>query len=250
MSNTPAPTPTAPSTTPPSASGGSAPRQRQARGVSPEFQDFAQQQAQYITAVAGNPNLFIYTGQDLVDRQGVVRRKAYDPSEAYSVLAGLGDQRKAYLNRLYQLGVYGRQKPSASGLEDKDINAMADLLLASNSYGYTFDVALELASAEMGKKTSGTGGRRFRPTPKQDLQTVFQNVSQQVLGRNLSSQEAQRFVKAYQGMERTEAYGGTRAASADVVAEQMVGEIAPEETAAVGALTLASAFDDFVKGLA
>lgn len=209
---------------------------------------FASEQAQYITSITDNQNMFVYTGPDLVDRAGIVQRKRYEPTEAYAELVRLGPSRGALLNRLYALGVYGNAKPSQSGLEDKDLNAMAQLLDAANEYGRTYDVALELATVEMGKKRTG-GGVRFRPTPKQDLRTVFKNVSQQVLGRDMSDAEADRFVRSYQAAERREAYGGERAPDIEVMAQETIQEVAPEETAAMGALGLASAFDDFVKGL-
>lgn len=247
MSNVPAPTP--PSSEPPAGTGSAVP-QRRARGVAPGFGDaatFASQQQAFITAVADNPNMFIYTGPNLVDRAGIVSRAQYDRTEAYAELAKLGGFRGALLNRLYALGVYGNAKPSRSGLEDKDINAMAQLLDAANAYGRTYDVALDLAQIEFGKQR--TGGVRFRPTPKQDLRQVFRNVSSQVLGREMSDAEAEKFVRAYQQMERTEAYGGSRAPDVQLVAQEQIEQAVPEESAAVGALQLATAFDDFVKGM-
>lgn len=247
MSNVPAPPP--PSSEPPVGGSTNIP-QRRAMGVGPGVGDaatFAAQQGAFITAVGDNPNMFIYSGPNLVDRNGVVSRNPYDRSEAYAELSKLGGFRGAILNRLYSLGAYGKMKPSQSGLEDRDINAMAELLATANAYGREWDVALDLAQIEFGKQR--TSGVRFRPTPKQDLRQVFRNVSSQVLGREMSDAEAEKFVRAYQQMERTEAYGGSRAPNAQLVAQEQVEQAVPEEAAAVGALQLATAFDDFVKGM-
>lgn len=245
----PQPTPTPPPPEPPTGTGSTLP-QRRATGVSPSLGEpamFAQQQQPFITAVADNPNMFIYTGQNLVDRNGVVSRAPYERTEAYAELSKLGGFRGAILNSLYSLGVYGKMKPSQTGLEERDIAAMATLLDVANQYGREWDVALDLARVEFGKQR--TGGARFRPTPKQDLRQVFRNVSSQVLGREMSDAEADKFVRAYQQLERVEASGGAEAPDVQVAAQQQIEQQAPEETAAMGALSLATVFDKFVKGI-
>ena len=250
MSN--AQNPTQPSPTPPPDGGTDRTPQRRAvsvaRTLAPVTEADVETQKQFITAVADNPNMFIYTGPNLVDRNGMVSRNPYDRSEAYAELSKLGGFRGGILNRLYSLGAYGKMKPSQSGLEDRDINAMAELLATANAYGREWDVALDLAQIEFGKQRT-SGGVRFRPTPKQDLRQVFRNVSSQVLGREMSDVEAEKFVRAYQQMERTEAYGGSRAPDVQLVAQEQIEGAVPEEASAVGALQLASAFDDFVKGM-
>lgn len=191
-----------------------------------------------------------YVGQNLVDRTGVISRGQYSDDEAYNELAKLPpSNRRLVLKKLEALGIYGRSKPSATGLAGRDLSAMAEALRTANAYGVTVDVALSLMAADPNiRQTVPT--RSVRTTAKQDLRQVFKQAAGSILGRQLSDSEVDKFVRSYQGMEVTEGMGGATAPSAAVAAQEAVTAAAPEEAAAMGALRLAELMDRRIKELA
>lgn len=233
---------TAPPAVMPSGTGGMSPsvklQPRKVTNVSPEFKaaptDF-DAQGQYI-------------GQGLVDKNGNIVRGQYG-SEAYSELAKFKsvDERKNFLNRLYQVGLYQGSKPTPSGFGAKDISVMQDALDWANWRGYTIDVAATMMAQELG--TVASGGNRVRTTPKEDLRAVFKQAAGSVLGRQLSDAEVEKFVRSYNQKEMNEAAGGAFAPSATVAAQEAVMAAAPDEAKAMGALSLADIFDKTIKGL-
>jgi hypothetical protein len=192
---------------------------------------------------------FQYTGQGLVNSRGILARGQYSESEAYAELARLSTaDRRAYLNRLQAVGAYGNSSPSRTGFNSTDFSAMREAMLYANHKGVTLDVALTMMSAELGT-SGGMGGQRIRTTPKQDLQAVFRQVSGQILGRRLSDSEVEKFVKAYNQKEISEAYGGEAAPQADVAAMAQIESAVPEEAGAVGMLKLSNVIDSAIKEL-
>ena len=187
-------------------------------------------------------------GQGLVDKKGNLVR-SQSGNEAYAQLAQFEsvDKRKNFLNRLYQVGLYQGSKPSPSGFASKDLAAMQDALDWANWRGYTIDVAATMMATELG--TVASGGNRVRTTAKEDLRSVFKQTASSVLGRQLSDSEIEKFVKSYNQKEVADAMGGAAAPSAQVAAEQAATAAAPDEAAAMGALTLTNIFDDMIKGL-
>lgn len=199
-----------------------------------------------------------YTGQKLVDKSGTIRRDQYalNDQEAYGALISefqTPSQRRAFLTQLQALGVYGNSKPSITGTQTKDFNAVQQAMMYANEKGVTLDVAVQMMAADPNIrgaiKAAGVSGRTFRPTPKEDLRSVFKQVAGSVLGRQLSDAEVERFVKSYTGMERTEFAGGAQAPTASVAAEQAVVAAAPEEAVAVGMSKLAEIMDQKIKAL-
>lgn len=191
---------------------------------------------------------FFYTGQNLVDKDGMVTRGQYQESEAYSELAAMTPSaRQQFLNRLYGVGIYGNSKPTRTGFSSQDLSAMREALLYANSKGVTIDVAASLLATEVGKVSTGAG--YVRTTASQDLREVFRQTASQMLGRRLSDAEAEKFVKAYQAMEVTEANKGATAPAATTAAKQAVRRVAGPEADAMGALTLANIIDSAIKGL-
>jgi O-phosphoseryl-tRNA(Cys) synthetase len=93
-------------------------------------------------------------------------------------------------------------------------------------------------------------GRTIRTTAKQDIRSVFQDTTQKILGRNVSADEIEKFVRAYERMEISEATGGVRAPNIGVAAEQQVQQQFGPEAEAVGALGLFDILDKKIKGLA
>jgi hypothetical protein len=193
-------------------------------------------------------NEFIYTGQNLVNSQGVLIRGQYGEDEAYSELAKLSlAERRSFQNLLYSVGAYGNSKPSRSGFNSADFSAMREAMLYANSKGVTLDVAVNMMASELG--TGGGGGARIRTTPKQDLQAVFRQVSGQILGRRLSDAEVNKFVKAYNRQELAEAAGGAPTPSVETAAMQAVQAASPGEASAMGALRLTNVIDSAIKEL-
>lgn len=189
-----------------------------------------------------------YVGTNLVNADGVIARGQYSDSEAYTEIAKLNPtERRNFLNTLQRFGVYGSSRPSTTGFSSQDFSAVREAMLYANAKGVTLDVALSLLATEA--KPVGGGGARIRTTPKEDLRAVFRQVSSQTLGRRLSDTEVEKFVKAYNRMEVSEATGGEAAPSAQVAAMEAVEAGNPDEAAAMGALQLTNIIDQAIKGL-
>ena len=195
------------------------------------------------------PTSFGYIGQSLVDSRGIITRGQYDPSkEAYSELAKMDlAERQAFLNSLAARGLYGSSKPSPTGFDSKDFSAMADFLRFANVQGVTADVAYS-EFLTMFKATGG--GKRIRTTAKQDIRSIFKTVSGVTLGRQLPPDVIERFVKAFEGLEITEATGGPKAPSIANAAEAQIEQQYGAEAASVGMLSLFDILDKSIKGLA
>jgi hypothetical protein len=220
--------------------------QRRVKGVS---QTLGQPNQKDILPSTTSGNEFIYVGQNLVNSQGILIRGQYTEDEAYSELAKLPlAERRAFQNLLYSVGAYGNSKPSRSGFNSADFSAMREAMLYANAKGVTLDVARAMMASELGGVGAG-GGQRIRTTPKQDLQAVFRQASGQILGRRLSDAEVEKFVKAYNRMEVTDAMGGAAAPSVQTAATQAVEAAAPDEAAAMGALQLTNIIDSAIKEL-
>lgn len=196
------------------------------------------------------PSSFGYIGQNLVNNQGIISRGQYNvDEEAYNELVELGSfaERKAVLESLRQRGLYGSGKVSATGLDSGDISAMKELLRFANSQGVTVDVALNQVLTQFSPSGSG---RAIRTTAKQDIRKVFRDSVRTMLGRDVSDAEVNRFVKAYEGMEITEAKGGVKAPTLASAAEAQVEQQYGAEAGAVGMLSLFDILDQKIKGLA
>ena len=218
---------------------------RTVKGVS---QTLGQPNQRDILPSTTSGNEFIYVGQNLVNSKGILVRGQYTEDEAYSELAKLPlAERRALQNLLYSVGAYGSSKPSRSGFNSADFSAMREAMLYANSKGVTLDVATAMMASEIGGVAGG--GQRIRTTPKQDLQAVFRQASGQILGRRLSDAEVEKFVKAYNRMEVTDAMGGAAAPSVQTAATQAVEAAAPDEAAAMGALQLTNIIDSAIKEL-
>lgn len=198
--------------------------------------------------IAG-PTSFGYVGQNLVDSRGIITRGQYDPSkEAYSELAKMDlAERQAFLNSLAARGLYGSGKPSPTGFDSKDFSAMGDFLRFANSQGVTSDVAYSQFLTTF--KATG-GGKRIRTTAKEDIRAVFKDATRKMLGRDVTNDEIEKFVRAYEGKEITEGQGGVQAPSLQTAAEMQVEQQYGAEAGAVGMLSLFDILDKSIKGLA
>ena len=193
-----------------------------------------------------------YIGQQLVNKSGAIARGQYDPdSEAVSELSRLSTTDRTDLqNKLASIGLYGKngRASGGTGFDSTDLSVMREFLNYSNSKGLTIDAALPTLLSEV-KPVVGTG-RVIRTTAKQNIRSVLQETTQKILGRSLSPNEIEKFVKTYERMEITEATGGVRAPNLAVAAEQQVQQQFGPEAQAVGALGLFDILDRKIKGQA
>lgn len=192
-----------------------------------------------------------YTGQNLVNKDGVLVRGQYSEDEAFSEIAQFGTpaERLAVLNRLAALGLYGNSRPSSTGTMARDISAVKNAMLYANAEGVTLDVALNLMAADPNIKAKVAGGARVRTTAKQDLRQVFKQAAGSVLGRQLSDAEVEKFVRSYNAMEVSEAMGGAAVPTAQTAALEAVEASNPEEAGAMKMLGYADVIDQLMKGL-
>lgn len=193
-----------------------------------------------------------YIGQQLVGKSGTIERGQYDAdSEAVSELSKMtAAQRIDFQNKLSARGLYGKngRPQGGTGFDSTDISVMREFLNYSNSQGLTREVALSRFLTEI--QPSVGMGRTIRTTAKQDIRSVFQDTTQKILGRNVSPDEIEKFVKAYERMEISEATGGVRAPNINVAAEQQVQQQFGPEAEAVQALGFLDILDKKIKGLA
>jgi hypothetical protein len=194
----------------------------------------------------------IFQGQKLLNKSGVLERGLYDPDkEAVSELSRLSTTDRTDLqNKLASLGLYGKngRASGGTGFDSTDLSVMREFLNYANSKGLTVDAALPTLLSEV-KPVVGTG-RVIRTTAKQNIRSVLQETTQKILGRSLSPNEIEKFVKTYERMEITEATGGVRAPNLAVAAEQQVQQRFGPEAQAVGALGLFDILDRKIKGQA
>ena len=268
MSNTPTPDPNIPSSTPPDAlssgtKGLASDVQLPKRMVKGAAEGVTIDEADIIAAPKPSTNeitsarareitgssSFGYIGQNLVNSDGIAVRGQYDPSnEAYSELARMPvAERLSFLNSLKSRGLYGSSSPSTTGFDSKDLTAMGEFLRFANAQGVTSDVA---HSQLLTMFPSVGGGRAIRTTAKADIRSVFKNTTRQLLGRDLSPEEIEKFVRAYEGKEITEATGGVKAPSLSVAAEEAVQQQYGGEAQAMGMANLMDILDKKIKGLA
>jgi hypothetical protein len=196
------------------------------------------------------PTSFGYVGQNLVNSDGTITRGQYDPSgEAYSELARMTDVsvRLSFLNSLKARGLYGSSRVSTTGFDSADLSAMGQFLRFANSQGVVAEVA---HSQLLTMFPAQGGGRAIRTTAKTDIRAVFKNTTRQLLGRDLSPTEIEKFVKAYEGKEISEGSGGVKAPTLSNAAEEAVQQQYGDEAQAMGMANLMDILDKKIKGLA
>lgn len=130
------------------------------------------------------------------------------------ILGSLDDiERNKVTNLLYTRGWYGNQKPQG-GFGDNDREAMKALLYYSNVKGRTWtEVVNTLEKAPFVIAGSGAAPSY---SSKEDLSVIADKTALSTIGRKLTPEERDRFVKSYQGVQRADRPGGQQAPSADV----------------------------------
>ncbi len=192
-----------------------------------------------------------YIGQELVNKSGAIERGQYQEDEAESILARMTKaDRDIFQNALASRGLYGKNgRPlGGTGRGTEDISVTKEFIRYANGEGLTIEAALDKFLAET--KPYVAPRKVIRTTAKQDIRSVLQKTTQEILGRSLSPNEIEKFVKTYERMEITEAMGGVKAPRLDVAAEQQVQQQFGPEAQAVGALGLFDILDRKIKGQA
>jgi hypothetical protein len=195
---------------------------------------------------------FGYRGSGLVDKNGVVTRGQYDvDKEVEDIMAGVGDAevRLTYARYFASRGLYGEKgKPSQSGLDGKDIAAWKDFIRYANFNGLTVDAALPKFLAEF--KPTIPQPTRIRTTPRENTRAVFQESVSRILGRAVPASAIEKFVRAYEQSEISEARGGAAAPSLQVAAEQSIQQQFGDVAQANSTLQLMDVLSNKLKGLA
>lgn len=220
-----------------------APRQTGYTGVSEGYmpKDNLPIKSQYVgVSGAGVAKIPAYTTSisGIVTPEGTVQNFYELNTAPGEILGGLDDiERNRVTNLLYTRGWYGNQKPQG-GFGDNDREAMKALLYYSNVKGRTWTEVVN--TLEKAPFVVGGGGAAPSYSSKEDLATIADKTALSTIGRKLSPQERDRFVKSYQGVQRSDTAGGEQAPSADVFFQNRIQRQYGAETDAYKYLTAVS----------
>lgn len=173
-------------------------------------------------AQSGAMSKLLYYGQNLVNEKGQIERKPYDaPKEAYAELAKLNPTDRAALQtELYQRNFYrGKTRPSSTGFNPADIEAMKDLLLTSNEYGYNWKTSLNFIRQEYPASGSGSRG-----PSKMDTRKSLDEKAIEALGRKFTDAEVESLIAQVQQRSAAGESGSLSTISENVVAGAATGE--------------------------
>ena len=194
-----------------------------------------------------------YSGPKLVDEKGNIDRDAYGGSseklysEAYQFLASISDvaERRAFLNDLYDRGLYGSSKPSKSMFDSADREAVGYYLLAMDRYGTTAKAGLGLFRQEYPGGQAG-GGVRVKVTAREDVEKVLREESLKLLGRAMTPAEVRQAVQFVQGQQVERATAKMDIPSLGTQAELAVQQGRGTEVAVQGAARVAQVLERLI----
>lgn len=194
-----------------------------------------------------------YSGPKLVDENGNIDRDAYGGSseklsnESYQFLASISDpaERRAFLNDLYDRGLYGSSKPSKSMFDSVDREAVGYYLLAMDRYGTTAKAGLGLFRQEYPGGQAG-GGVRVKVTAREDVEKVLREESLKLLGRAMTPAEVRQAVQFVQGQQVQRATAGMDVPSLGTQAELAVQQGRGTEVAVQGAARVAQVLERLI----
>ena len=194
-----------------------------------------------------------YSGPKLVDENGNIDRDAYGGSseklsnESYQFLASIQDpaERRAFLNDLYDRGLYGSSKPSKSMFDSVDREAVGYYLLAMDRYGTTAKAGLGLFRQEYPGGQTG-GGVRVKVTAREDVEKVLREESLKLLGRAMTPAEVRQAVQFVQGQQVQRATAGMDVPSLGTQAELAVQQGRGTEVAVQGAARVAQVLERLI----
>jgi hypothetical protein len=149
--------------------------------------------------------------------------------------------RLALLKDLYNRRFYdGKRKPSETGLEPADLNAMGNLLDSANTeYGRTWNVALKFIRQDYPSSGGSGGGRR---TPRQDIRATLDDRAVEALGRKFTDDEVNSLITQIQQRESA----GDKT-SLGTMAESAVSGAAQEEQQAFRFAQVADLFNEMLR---
>lgn len=194
-----------------------------------------------------------YSGPKLVDQNGNIDRDAYGGSseklsnESYQFLASIQNpaERRAFLNDLYDRGLYGSSKPSKSMFDSVDREAVGYYLLAMDRYGTTAKAGLGLFRQEYPGGQAG-GGVRVKVTAREDVEKVLREESLKLLGRAMTPAEVRQAVQFVQGQQVQRATAGMDVPSLGTQAEMAVQQGRGTEVAVQGAARVAQVLERLI----
>lgn len=194
-----------------------------------------------------------YSGPKLVDQNGNIDRDAYGGSseklsnESYQFLASIQNpaERRAFLNDLYDRGLYGSSKPSKSMFDSVDREAVGYYLLAMDRYGTTAKAGLGLFRQEYPGGQAGRGVR-VKVTAREDVEKVLREESLKLLGRAMTPAEVRQAVQFVQGQQVQRATAGMDVPSLGTQAEMAVQQGRGTEVAVQGAARVAQVLERLI----
>ena len=192
----------------------------------------------YTVMVNGKPTQRYY---DLTNDPAAILQ-TMDPTVRDQILTGLESKIRGYKR--------------GNGFDDRDRSAFSDLLLYSNLAGLPYQNAFQqfMRNVESVQQT-GTKAPTIRVTSIDDIKVVYRKTASELLGRNVSDEDATAFAKMYQNMQaqtaRREALGGVvqQEPSVAVAAEKNIQKKFGVEAQAYSAMNYMSRMDALIKRL-
>ena len=152
-----------------------------------------------VAELADDGRVISYQGPTKVIGGQDVRPQYFEGDE--NDIATWDSEKIARIQRQLAAGGYFSGSSFQVGIvRQSTIDAYRRLLEDSNMSFITAEQALE-RSKKIPYSGGGSGLTKYRMTSSMDLSNVFDKVSQSVLGRTLDTQELDKLVKTYQGVE-------------------------------------------------
>jgi hypothetical protein len=128
--------------------------------------------------------------------------------------------RAALQTELYQRNFYrGKTRPSTTGFNPADIEAMKELLLTSNEYGYNWRTSMNFVRQDF----PGSGSGRKAPS-KMDTRKSLDERAVEALGRKFTDAEIESLIQQVQQKSVAGESGSLATISENVVSGAAVGE--------------------------
>lgn len=163
--------------------------------LTPAQQRHVKQSVRRSEMMDGSPVEY-YTGEFLVNADGVIARPPYNPKkDTYDILYSLRPaQWRAIQQILVATGKYGDVRPYNKNITDRDQEVFSELLMSANAIGTTWDVALGRLMAR-GGTFSGSGNQKYRSPMSDPVKGVTDAVAER-LGRQLTTEDVDTVVAA------------------------------------------------------
>lgn len=191
--------------------------------------------------VEGGSSVAYYSGDMLVNRDGIITRGPYSDNDAELVLREVSLQGNTklneFLNTLSSHGYYQGNKPSnlaksGQGFANDDFSAVSMFLEQANRKGLTWDAYLPAVEASAGTYSGGGGGGSY--SSKEDIAVYLRSAGFKYLGRPMTKEEIDAAARRIQQeqLSRTSSSGGEETTALSTSAMLEAQKAAPEEYAA------------------